>query len=330
MRLSICITTLNRAAYIGETLESILPQLTPDVELIVVDANSSDGTEEIVQSFVQRSSSIRFLRLPKNNGLDQDYCLAVAEARGEFCWLMSDDDLIVPGAVEKVLGELKSDLDLLIVNAEVRSKDMQTILEVKKLKILKDRTYPAHNFEAFFIDTASYLSFIGAVVIRRSVWMERDRESYFNTMFIHMGVIFQRVITGAIKVLADPLVRIRYGNAQWSSRSFQIWMFKWPDLLWSFTCLSDRAKANISPRYPWMSLQKLALMRALGCYSKSEYKKFLSIIPLKFRILSLGVAIFPGRLLNLMAQGYYSWIRPDEVTLTDLRSCKLNPFFKPN
>ena len=50
-RLSVCVATYNRAEYIGETLESIIPQLTDEVEIVVVDGASTDGTSTVVKGY---------------------------------------------------------------------------------------------------------------------------------------------------------------------------------------------------------------------------------------------------------------------------------------
>jgi len=49
-RLSICIPTYNFGRFIGETLDSILPQATEDVEVTVVDGASTDNTADIVEN----------------------------------------------------------------------------------------------------------------------------------------------------------------------------------------------------------------------------------------------------------------------------------------
>ncbi len=98
--LSICIATYNRADYIGQTLDSIIPQLDDDVELLVVDGASTDNTEAIVRKYTD--PRIRYVRLPVKGGVDQDYCKAVELARGEFCWFFTDDDILKPGAISAV------------------------------------------------------------------------------------------------------------------------------------------------------------------------------------------------------------------------------------
>ena len=54
--LSICIATYNRANFIGETLDSIILQLTEDVEVVIVDGASTDNTREVVESYVKNNT----------------------------------------------------------------------------------------------------------------------------------------------------------------------------------------------------------------------------------------------------------------------------------
>ena len=77
----------------------------------------------------------------------------------------------------------------------------------------------------------SFMSFIGCVVINRDLWLQREKKRYFGTEFIHVGVIFQAPLPGPALVIAEPYITIRFGNAQWTSRALEIWMFKWPNLI---------------------------------------------------------------------------------------------------
>src|SRR5262249_5397926 len=249
--LSICIATLNRAAFIGETLATILPQMAEAVELIILDGASTDDTEAVVARHIAGRANCHYHRLPEKGGIDRDYCLAVARAPGDYCWLMTDDDLLEPDAVATILEHLRTDPDLLVVNASVANRALSEVLIPKKLPIHADRDFGPEEHAGLLALAGDLLSFIGAVVIRRAVWASREAEPYFGTEFVHVGVIFQRPLAGAARVLARPLIRIRYGNAHWSARSFDIWMFKWPDLIWSFPHLPPGAKRAVCPREPW-------------------------------------------------------------------------------
>jgi glycosyltransferase involved in cell wall biosynthesis len=271
--LSICIATYKRAAFIAATLDAILAGLPERVEVVVLDGASPDNTREVVERYTCRTDSVRYIRESTNSGVDQDFDKAVLHARGEFCWLMSDDDILVPGAVARVLESLEPGLDLLVVNAQIRSADLCVVLSPRMLEFSDDRHYDVDSRDSFLADVGNFLSFIGGVVIRRSRWLERERERYFGTLFIHVGVIFQAPLQN-IRVLADPLVMIRYGNAMWSSRGFEIWMFKWPDLIWSFGHLSDSAKLRVVPREPWRQWRRLTMYRAIGAYTYADFRRF--------------------------------------------------------
>jgi abequosyltransferase len=268
--LSLCISTLNRADWIGETLDKILPQIAANVELVIVDGGSTDGSEALISRYAARNSRIKYRREESNSGVDADFDKAVVYANGEYCWLMSDDDIIVPHAIAAVLAALDSRPDVVVVNAEIRDKALSTVLKARQLEIEQDCDYGASDHERFFADVGSYLSFIGAVVVRREWWMSRERAAYFGTLFVHVGVIFQQPAPARVKVIAEPLVRIRYGNAQWTARAFEIWISGWPGLVWSFTHFSEQARRNVSPQYPAAALKTLLWYRAIGAYGPAQ------------------------------------------------------------
>lgn len=274
-KLSICIATYNRGAFIGQTLDSIMEQIGPEVELLVVDGASPDDTASVVERYLAPDRPLRYLREAVNSGVDGDYDKAVGYASGEYCWLMTDDDLLAPGAVARVVAALESGPDLVIANAQVCTVDFSTVLTDRFLPFDNDRKYGGGT-DAFFADVASYLSFIGGVVVKRSLWLSRERQAFYGTVFIHVGVLFQAPLVGEIKVIAEPLVRIRYGNSMWTPRAFEIWMLKWPALIWGFAGYSDAAKAKVTAREPWRSFRKLMFRRAVGGYSIVEYRQFLA------------------------------------------------------
>lgn len=302
IRLSFCIATFNRAAFIGETLESIISQATEQVEIVIVDGASSDNTEQVVDKYRQRFPALRYFRQETNMGVDRDFNRAVELAAGEYCWLFPDDDLLKPGAIHTVLSEIDRGYEAIIVNAEVRNSDFSSVIDERRLRITENRVFGPDQAENFFVDTANYLSFIGGVVIRRKSWMTRDRERYFGSLFIHVGVIFQRRFSGNVLVIAEPLISIRYGNAMWTSRSFEIWMFKWPGLICSFEDFSESAKFRVlsSPRDPWLHPVLLMEFRAINAYSLDEYRKWIKprVKSIWKKMMAAMIAATPGCLVN--------------------------------
>lgn len=300
MRLSICIATYKRAETIGETLASIVPQLTDDVEVVVFDGASPDHTAEVVREFAERHPAIRYIRAETNSGIDADFDNAVSHAGGAHCWLFSDDDTLAPGAVAAVLNELEEgDPDLLVVDAEVRDRELDRVFERRRLPFTGRRVYQAGDANRMMADLGEALSFIGSTIVRRATWMARDRRSYYGTLFVHMGMIYQMPPLRKVVAVARALVRIRIANAMWTGRGFEIWMFLWPELIWGFSGYSDEAKCCVVARRPWMQPQKLLVWRAHGVYGLPEFHKHLGHratgIP---RLTMMLIAALPGTLAH--------------------------------
>lgn len=304
-RLSICVATFRRARFIGETLDSILAQLTPEVEIVVVDGASPDDTEAVVTARAAAHPFLRYRREPVNSGVDADYDKAVALARGEYCWLLPDDDLLAPGAIARVLDALRDEPDVLVVNTECRTPDFSTVLDASSLKAADERVYGAHEWEEFFSQAATHLAYIGGTIIRRSTWLRRERERYYGSLFVHVGVLFQQPPLASAKVIREPLVWIRYGNSMWSPRSFEIWMFLWPQMIWAFPGYSDLAKKAVAPREPWRNVRLLGLHRALGGYTRETYRKLIAgRAGWGFRTVAGAIACVPVKAANLLVTAY--------------------------
>jgi glycosyltransferase involved in cell wall biosynthesis len=306
IKLSICMATFKRADFIAETLDSIVPSLSNTVELVIVDGASPDNTAEVVASYVAENPHIRYFREGENSGVDADYDKAVGYARGRWCWLMPDDDLVVPNAVARVLELLAQDPDLIVVDAEVRDVTMQRLIAPRRMNFTGVRTYSADDLDALMGDVGEAISFIGAVIIRRDIWLSRERERYHGSLFAHVGVIFQAPLCHVI-ALGESLIRIRYGNSMWTPRSFEIWALKWPNLIWSMPGFSDATKERLAAHQMWTSLPRLFAFRAKGSYSYDEYRAFLQDRAHGWRRgLLLIMAIFPGRLAHVIGTVYFA------------------------
>ena len=312
MLLSICMPTLNRASFIGETLDSILPQLAEDMEVVVVDGGSGDGTAEVVARRAAVCPRIRYHRTahsvpgtpkPSNEGYDRDCDGAVQLARGRYCWLLPDDDLIVPTALATLRASLEKGVALVVVNAEVRSLDLSRQLVPKQMVLGGDVSFPKGDANRLLEVAGSYLSYAGGVVVRRDWWLARDRDKYYGSGFVHVGTLFQQPSDLDAIVIAEPLIRVRYGNALWSDRAFAIRMFHWPELIWSLP-LEEEAKKAVIPREPWTQWARLVLYRARGIYRRKEYRliRERKVLSWPTRVVASGLTLVPGGLLNVLGQ----------------------------
>ncbi len=328
--LSVCIATLNRADFIAATIESIAGQMSDEVEIVVLDGGSADGTDRVIAELQQRVPSLRYVRQDTNYGVDRDYDSAVVQARGRYCWLMSDDDLLKPGAIDAVLARIREDYGLIVVNTELVSFDLSETIVANRLAIREDRVFEAGDIDALFRDCVGHLGYIGAVVIRRDEWMARQREPYFGSNFIHIGVIFQAPLPFRAIALATDYVSVRFGNTQWRPREFEIYMVRLTELLHSFDAISENVRTQVHPLQPWRSVRSLFFYRAKGTYSLVEYRNWV-----RPRVTSRWdafkawcVAVFPGVLANLVGLVYCSFdYRESQVHFRDM---KVSRFFIGN
>lgn len=328
-RLSICIATYNRAGYIGETLESIIPQMTEEVEIVIVDGASTDSTCAVVEHYTAISKQVRYIRLPVKGGVDQDYCKAVEYAQGEMCWLFTDDDLLKPNAINTVINEAQKGYSLILVNGQLMNIDFSREITNRLLPIERNEIYSESELGELFQRVITYMSFIGCVVVNRNLWLQREKERYFGTEFIHVGVIFQSFLPAPALVIAEPYIAIRYGNAQWSERAFEIGMFKWSALLCSFEHISEHVRQEHSMSNPWRRLQRIIIYRAKGEYSLRDYLKWFASKNSSslWKIAAFIIAIAPSSCLNFVLLSYLKIIRKDKlIAIYDLENNKHNIF----
>lgn len=308
VKLAICITTYNRSTFIGATLESILLQLTTDCEVVVLDGASTDNTEEIVTSYARRCDRLRYVRNDRNNGWDSDCNRVVELAHGEFCWLMTDDDLLKPRAIESVLQALRRDWSFIIVNAEARSFDMSKVVQDRCINVDSDRVYTSTDIDQLFADLGGMLTYVGGFIVKREIWIAREKERYFGSMFTHVGVIFQKHLPGDALVIAEPYISYRMGNAHtWSPRTFEVFLINWPSLVWSLE-LSDWAKRKVCAPEPWRDFQELLWCRGRGCYSLNEYRMLVRprLPRIREKLIPLMVALLPGIPVNAFCILYFA------------------------
>lgn len=326
-KLSICIATYNRAEFLGATLQSIIEQVTDDCEIVVSDNASTDDTEAVVASYALRYEQLYYVRQPVNTGLDCNFDRAVMYAQGEYCWLMSDDDLVRPGAVARIAQELRVDLSLILANIEYRNADMSKILQRRSFGLESDRIYSPSEMDRLFSDLGDGVWYIGGVVIKRSIWVARERDRYYGSMFIHVAVIFQKSLPGHTLVIAEPLVNYRMGNTQTYTRQMgEILLAKWPFLVESLALSAD-ARRKVRCAEPWRNPSWLLLLRGWGVYSITEYRSWVRprLRALRERLCPVLIALLPGVLVNAMLVLYYSAQQERGRELQWMRRSRFHP-----
>ncbi len=103
---SIGIPTYNRAAKLMRAVESALAQTHRNLELVISDNASGDGTEAVCLAFCERDLRVRYLRSPVNRGPSANFNTLFEEMRGDYLMVLSDDDWLDDSYVASCLAEL--------------------------------------------------------------------------------------------------------------------------------------------------------------------------------------------------------------------------------
>ena len=214
--LSICIPVYNFGAFLGPTLESIVRQAPPEVEVVVLDGGSTDDTAQVVGRYPQ----VRYHRQPQRGGIDRDLARAVELANGAYVWLFSGDDLMRDGAMARLLVELRAGCDVFLLESMLCNFAMQPLALHQLLRIPASRTFRLHDaaerIEYFerSLNTAAFFSFCSSIVVKKSRWDEASvDDAFFQTCFAHAARIFSMLPTGlTVRYLREPFLDKRGEN----------------------------------------------------------------------------------------------------------------------
>jgi glycosyltransferase involved in cell wall biosynthesis len=139
-RVSVCVPTFNGEVYLSECIESILAQTFTDFELLIVDDNSPDGSDEIIRKYCAKDHRIRYVRNDRNLGLVKNWNRCATFAQGEWIKFVFQDDIIAPKCLDCLL------------SAAARQP---TLIACRRNLIFEDET--AEHTRKFYLDHQAQL-----------------------------------------------------------------------------------------------------------------------------------------------------------------------------
>jgi len=180
--LSICILSYNQAPDIERLLNSLAPQVTDEIEIIIRDDSTNNETGLLVESF----SNVLPIRYYHGNkeGIDKTVIFLTEEAHGKFVWWLGDDD-VTPGGVGQVLDAIRNNHDLTFVWANyqlVGTKDLAINLQSSRFFSSRDKILELGG---------TALGFVSSTVFKRELALpgiERARK-YIGSFFVNLYLI---------------------------------------------------------------------------------------------------------------------------------------------
>ena len=119
---SIVMPTYNRAHLVGQALEAVLGQTYSNLEIIIVNDGSRDGSREVLDEYARRDSRVRVIH-KENEGIPETVNRGWRESRGKYVTWTSDDNLYHPTAIEVMVGFLESHGDVALTYTDCRHID---------------------------------------------------------------------------------------------------------------------------------------------------------------------------------------------------------------
>ncbi len=217
-RISVVVPTFDRADVLGRSLDSVLGQTLPPLEVIVVDDGSTDETERVVR---ERDPGLaRYVRQPVRRGAQAARNRGIREARGDWVAFHDSDDEWLPDKLERQVGLLaQADFDPWTVvhgsgvvrTADGPGKEMGRRLlgEENALDVLLRR--PATLFPALLVSRAA-LERMGPLDEELPAFQEWDtsiRLARFCRFVAPPEPVFVYHLTSPDAISTSPLAEIR-------------------------------------------------------------------------------------------------------------------------
>lgn len=130
---SVAVVTYNQCEFLRECLESILAQDYPNLEIVVADDGSTDGTPEMLQQYASIHTGRFVLKLAeRNRGITSNQNLALSACTGKYISWMAGDDLMLPGKIRKQVNFLEARPELSICYHDLDIFDSATGRTIKR------------------------------------------------------------------------------------------------------------------------------------------------------------------------------------------------------
>lgn len=243
MMISICIPTYNRAAHLANCLNSIiLNQSISKIhfQVCVSDNCSSDETEDIVHR-AQANIPVKYQKNPCNLGIPKNFLNVVKMADGEFVWLIGDDDLLLPYALEKIndLVSKYQNVDFFYINSFcLTTQHVFSFPQPFDTANLPKNMTPFSSWlnsgEMRFMDLINpkisfdFLAGMYLSVFRRRNWMRNVNAldevsisdprvfSHFDNTFPHLKIFSKAFANSKAFFCAEPLSVCLSGAREWA------------------------------------------------------------------------------------------------------------------
>ena len=106
VKFSIIIPVYNSQKYLDICLNSVCKEIKKDIEVIIIDDCSNDGSINICRKFARKFNYIKLIKLKKNKGVSYCRNIGINKANGDFIGFVDSDDKLSKGSIKLILKHL--------------------------------------------------------------------------------------------------------------------------------------------------------------------------------------------------------------------------------
>lgn len=215
--LSICIPTFNRATFLKEGLDSLQNSWVSDVEIVISDNASSDGTIAMLEDYAHQLP-LRWRRNKTNLGFDRNLVAVVSMARGRYCWLLGSDDCITLGTLAKVMDQLrKHDPDILhfgYVQADITMRPLSRAAPPASAIPVVMTSIEVPKYLGALPNVSLLFAFISSFIFRRERWTAQTDHlpDWIDSHYVHAYMVHAMLAAGATVLSSDDCFVIARGG----------------------------------------------------------------------------------------------------------------------
>ena len=187
-KISIIIPVYNVAKYLSEALDSVLNQTYSNLEIIIIDDGSTDGSEKICDYYASKDSRIVVVH-QNNQGLSAARNKGLDIMTGEYVSFLDPDDVILPKFIDTLYYTIKNTyVDCVICNyATIYSEDKTIDINNKPKKEL--------NIDNGIFNNKEILSNLVDGKINMAVWNKLYKKELWKDVRFPVGYVYEDVIT---------------------------------------------------------------------------------------------------------------------------------------
>jgi glycosyltransferase involved in cell wall biosynthesis len=214
---SILIPTYNGAPYIGPAIDSVLKQDNVDLEVIVVDDNSTDDTVAIVRSY--DDPRVRLFQNPDNMGAEGNWNRALELAKGTYIKLLPQDDLLLPGCLATQMAVLAADKEenvAMVFGAREIIDESDRVITCRGFHSAAGRIPAAGLVRACVRKGTNVIGEPGAVLFRRSLAERVGRFDSAQPYVIDLDYWLRLLAHGDAWYMKQSVSAFRVSSGSWS------------------------------------------------------------------------------------------------------------------